>query len=127
MSSGFSENKGLWGLLSLAGSQNLPLVDLILYLPVVSAMNQWGGIKEKKRSSFGEGEEERGGKCVPSILSPHPFTNSSAGPLLAHPFLYPKKRLHYQNHLNVSFTALKLFDNFFNFDRTQAQCLHSFY
>ena len=47
MFSGFSENRGLWGLLSLAGSQNLPLVDLILYLPVVSAMNQWGGIKEK--------------------------------------------------------------------------------
>ena len=34
MSSGFSENKGLWGLLSLSGSQNLPYVDLILYLPI---------------------------------------------------------------------------------------------
>ena len=33
MSSGFSENKGLLGLLSLAGSQNLSSVDLILYLP----------------------------------------------------------------------------------------------
>ena len=33
VSSGFSENKGLWRLLSLAGSQNLPQVDLILYLP----------------------------------------------------------------------------------------------
>ena len=34
MSSGYSENKGLWRLLSLAGSQNLPYVDLIsLYLP----------------------------------------------------------------------------------------------
>ena len=33
MSSSFSEKKGLWGLLSLAGSQNLPQVDLILYLP----------------------------------------------------------------------------------------------
>ena len=33
MSSSFSEKKGLWGLLSLTGSQNLPQVDLILYLP----------------------------------------------------------------------------------------------
>ena len=33
MSSTFSEKKGLWGLLSLTGSQNLPQVDLILYLP----------------------------------------------------------------------------------------------
>ena len=31
MSSGFSENKDLWGLLSLAGSQNLPLVRSILF------------------------------------------------------------------------------------------------
>ena len=30
--SGFSEDKGLWGLLSLAGSQDLPYVNLILYL-----------------------------------------------------------------------------------------------
>lgn len=61
-------------------------------------------------------------------------TNSSAGP----PLPLSKKALHcnlslnefrifYQNHLKVSFTALKLFDNFFNFDRAQAQCLHSFY
>ena len=34
MSSGFSENKGLWGSLSLAGSQNLPYVELTLYLPI---------------------------------------------------------------------------------------------
>ena len=33
VSSGFSENNCLWGLLSLAGSQNLAQVDLILYLP----------------------------------------------------------------------------------------------
>ena len=33
VSGSFSEKKGLWGLLSLAGSQNLPQVDLILYLP----------------------------------------------------------------------------------------------
>ena len=33
MSSSFSEKKGLWGLLSLTGSQNLPQVDLILYVP----------------------------------------------------------------------------------------------
>ena len=32
MSSGFSEDKGLWALLSLEGSQNLSQVDLILYL-----------------------------------------------------------------------------------------------
>ena len=31
MSSGFSENKDLWGLLSFAGSQNLPLVRSILF------------------------------------------------------------------------------------------------
>ena len=33
MSCSFSEKKGFWGLLSLTGSQNLPQVDLILYLP----------------------------------------------------------------------------------------------
>ena len=33
VSSGFSENNCLWGLLSPAGSQNLAQVDLILYLP----------------------------------------------------------------------------------------------
>ena len=32
MFSGFSENKGLWGLLSLVGSQNLPWVNHILHL-----------------------------------------------------------------------------------------------
>ena len=32
MSSSFREKKGLWGLLSLTGSQNLPQVDLILYV-----------------------------------------------------------------------------------------------
>ena len=32
MFSGFSEDKDLWGLLSLAGSQDLPYVNLILYL-----------------------------------------------------------------------------------------------
>ena len=31
MSSGFSENKDLWGLLSLAGSQNLYLIRSILF------------------------------------------------------------------------------------------------
>ena len=30
--SGFLDNKGLYGLLSLVGSQSLPLVDVILYL-----------------------------------------------------------------------------------------------
>ena len=30
--SGFLDNKGLWAFLSLVGSQNLPLVDVILYL-----------------------------------------------------------------------------------------------
>ena len=134
------------GVAQSRGITNLPKVDLILYLPVVSAINQWGGIKEKKRSSFGEGEEKRGGKCVPSIPSPPllpVFYDSFIATceqilVLAHPFPSPKKRLHcnlslnefrifYQNHLNVSFTALKLFDNFFNFDRAQAQCFHSFY
>ena len=100
----------------------------------------------KKRSSFGEEEEKRGGKCAPSIPSlplllffyDSFITTCEQILVLAHPFPSPKKRLHcnlslnefrifYQNHLNVSFTALKLFDNFFNFDRAQAQCLHSFY
>ena len=43
MSSGFSENKGLWGLLSLSGSQNLPYVDLILYLPITYHSYKGGG------------------------------------------------------------------------------------
>ena len=87
-----------------------------------------------------------GWKYVPSIPSPPLLpvffdsfiTTCEQILVLAHPFPSPKKRLHcnlslnefrifYQNHLKVSFTALKLFDNFFNFGRTQAQCLHSFY
>ena len=52
MSSGFSENKVLWGLLSLAGSPNLPKIDLILYLPCTSIIiahtescyNQYNGL-----------------------------------------------------------------------------------
>lgn len=47
MSSGFSENKDLWGLLSLAGSQNLSYVDLILHLP-----NLLGHILVKEISIF---------------------------------------------------------------------------
>ena len=76
MSSGFSENKGLWGLLSLAGSQNLPWVDLILYLPVVSAINQWGGIKEKKGHVSARGRR-RGVENVSRLSRPLPFYRSS--------------------------------------------------
>ena len=43
MSSGFSEYKGFWGLLSLAGSQNLSQVDLILHLNAYAFFCGGGG------------------------------------------------------------------------------------
>ena len=54
MSSGFSEKQDLLVLLSVAGSQNVPQVDLILYLPSTYPDILENGKKNLRRQTYSD-------------------------------------------------------------------------
>ena len=88
MSSGFSENKGLWGYQSRGLTKPLlgRLVDLILYFPL------YNGLPNPKASLFLAASAFRGHvvQASPRIRHRNPLTEKAGGNAVSHFPLFPK-------------------------------------